>query len=73
MKSPSLPARPLQVYLLGQVELDAALTLQRRFAYDVGDEGRIGSLLLCEHPTSVTIGRSGRRLHLLPDDGELDS
>jgi lipoyl(octanoyl) transferase len=63
--------RPLQVYLLGQVELDAALTLQRRFAYDVGEEGRVGSLLLCEHPTAVTVGRSGRRLHLRPDDGEL--
>lgn len=71
MNSASLPIRPLQVYLLGEVELDALLTLQRRIAYDVGDEHRLGAIILCEHPTSVTIGRSGRRLHLQPDDQEL--
>lgn len=68
MNSASLPVRPLQVYLLGEIDLDDLLLLQRRIAYDVGDEQRLGALILCEHPTSITIGRSGRRLHLLPDD-----
>jgi lipoate-protein ligase B len=71
MNPASLPIRPLQVYLLGEVELDALLVLQRRIAYDVGEEHRLGAIVLCEHPTSVTIGRAGSRFHLLPDDQEL--
>ena len=51
----------LEVYLLGLVDFDAALFLQERFVHEVASRGdRQGILLLCEHPPTVTIGRSGR-------------
>jgi lipoyl(octanoyl) transferase len=51
--------RVLQAYLLGRVELDPVLTLQRRLIYEVGGERSNGFLLLCEHPNGVTLGREG--------------
>lgn len=58
-------------YLLGQVELDDALALQRRLVFEAGErrERRI-PVLLCEHPELITIGRAGSRgdIRLSPDD-----
>ncbi len=66
----NLPA--LQVYLLGQVTVDDALYLQRRLAYEAsGQPGRMAALLLCEHPLSVTIGRTGSRGQIAWDDDQL--
>lgn len=52
----------LAVYLLGQVEFDACLALQQRLVYESGDQ-RQGpvSVLVCEHPPLITIGRQGSR------------
>ena len=53
-------APALQAFLLGQVEFERALALQQRLvaeAHQRGD-GQI-SLLLCEHPPIITIGRGG--------------
>jgi lipoyl(octanoyl) transferase len=50
----------LQAFLLGQVDFDRVLAVQQRLveeAHQRGD-GQI-VLLLCEHPTIITIGRSG--------------
>ena len=30
-----------------------------------------GALVLCEHPPTISVGRSGSRAHILPDDDEL--
>lgn len=69
MTSPP-PDAPLEIYLLGEVTLDDCLRLQRRLVYDQG--GRTGgALILCEHPPSISIGRSGSRDHIVPDDDEL--
>src|SRR5262245_24795126 len=60
----------LQTYLLGLVEFEAALVLQRMFVYQVaGDRGR-AALLLCEHPPLITVGRQGSRghIHLEPEE-----
>ncbi len=60
----------LQVYLLGTVDLAAALHLQRRLVYDVaGDRG--GVLVICEHPHAVSIGREGSRSHVGYESTEL--
>ena len=68
---PSLP--PLEVYLLGLVPFEDAQRLQRRLVYDLGESGRGATLVLCEHPPTITVGRSGSRAHILPDDEELQS
>jgi lipoyl(octanoyl) transferase len=61
----------LQVYLLGQVDFDAALSLQRRLVYEVaGNRGSAG-LVLCEHPPLITIGRHGSWRHVLKEPAEL--
>jgi lipoyl(octanoyl) transferase len=61
---------PLEVYLLGLVDFEDAQRLQRRLVYDAGEFGG-GSLVLCEHPPTITVGRSGSRFHILADDDEL--
>ena len=71
MHSPD-DAPPLEVYLLGRIDFDAAQRLQRRLVYDLGERGG-GALVLCEHPTTLSVGRSGSRAHIRPDDEELRS
>jgi lipoyl(octanoyl) transferase len=53
----------LQVYLLGSVEFEAALSLQRRLVYQVAGNRSIAALVLCEHPPLITVGRQGSRTH----------
>jgi lipoyl(octanoyl) transferase len=61
----------LQAYMLGTVDFDAALALQRQLAYHVaGDRGR-AALILCEHPPIITVGRQGSRAHILYEPEEL--
>jgi lipoyl(octanoyl) transferase len=69
MKSPPSPP-PLQIFLLGLVDFEDAQSLQRRLVYDLGEEGG-GALILCEHPPTISIGRSGSRMHIRADDDEL--
>lgn len=61
------PHPMLAVYLLGEVPFSEVQSLQRRLAYDLGDGGG-GALVLCEHPSIITVGRSGSRAHIVPDD-----
>jgi lipoyl(octanoyl) transferase len=56
--------------MLGLVEFDDAQRLQRRLVYDLGERGG-GSLILCEHPPTISVGRSGSRSHIAADDDEL--
>lgn len=66
------PGPPLEVYLLGLVDFEDILSLQRRLVYDFGErEGT--ALILCEHPPIITIGRSGSRAHIRADEEELRS
>ncbi len=68
---PEVP--PLEIYLLGLVDFDEIQQLQRRLVYDLGDQagGGGGALILCEHPPTISVGRSGSRAHILADDEEL--
>lgn len=61
----------LQVYLLGLVNFEAALGVQKRLAYHVAGEAPAASLLLCEHFPLITIGRQGSRSHILCEPEEL--
>jgi lipoate-protein ligase B len=54
------PFPALEAFLLGTVDFDVTLGLQQRLveqAHERGD-GQV-TLLLCEHPTVITIGRGG--------------
>src|SRR5258708_23095538 len=70
MSSP--PSPPLEVYLLGLVDFEEVQQLQRRMVYDLGERGG-AALVLCEHPATISVGRSGSRNHITPDDAELRS
>ena len=61
----------LQAYLLGSLDFDAALRLQRRLHFEITGDRRQAALVLCEHPTQITIGRQGSRAHLHLEPEEL--
>jgi lipoyl(octanoyl) transferase len=64
----------LEVYLLGLLEFEEALRLQRRLVYEVsGASGKLAALVLCEHEPIITVGRRGSRSHIACDDDELDA
>jgi lipoyl(octanoyl) transferase len=64
----------LEAHLLGEVTFDTVLALQQRLVYEVsGHHGSAISLLLCEHPPVITIGRLGSRAHLRATTAELNS
>src|SRR5947208_12699338 len=63
----------LQVYMLGLVEFEAALALQRRLVYQVTGDRNTAALILCEHPPLVTVGREGSWSHLHCDPDELQA
>src|SRR5688572_7460058 len=68
-------SRPtVEAYLLGRIDFHACLTLQRRLVYETSGrrDGRI-SLILCEHPRSITVGRLGSWAHIRVDQRELES
>jgi lipoyl(octanoyl) transferase len=66
--SPQLP--PLEVYMLGLVDFAEVQQLQRRLVYELGEQGG-AVLILCEHPPTISVGRSGSRAHIVPDDETL--
>jgi lipoyl(octanoyl) transferase len=63
----------LRAYLLGTVEFDAALALQRQLAYEVAGDRSAAALVLCEHPAIITVGRQGSRAHIAFEPEELRS
>jgi lipoyl(octanoyl) transferase len=68
--SPQLP--PLEIYMLGLVDFSEVQQLQRRFIYDLGEQAG-AFLILCEHPPTISVGRSGSRAHIGPDDETLQA
>jgi lipoyl(octanoyl) transferase len=61
-----LPPRPLSAYLLGGLDFDALAALQKRLVYDVSGDRDTAALVLCDHPTGITIGREGSASHIRP-------
>jgi lipoyl(octanoyl) transferase len=62
--APGIVAPALQVYLLGTVDFEALLQLQRRLVYEVSGDRSRGVIVLCEHPPLITVGREGSREHI---------
>jgi lipoyl(octanoyl) transferase len=63
----------LQVYMLGLVEFEAALALQRRLVYQVTGDRNSAALIICEHPPLITVGREGSWSHLYCGPEELQA
>lgn len=60
----------LEVYFLGRIDFDEAMLLQRRLVYEVGESG-LAAMIMCEHDPVISVGRSGSRAHIKPDDEQL--
>ncbi|MCE9560740.1 MAG: hypothetical protein K8U57_01670 [Planctomycetes bacterium] len=67
------PTRALSAYLLGTVAFDALLAFQRRLIYDISGDRTTAALILCDHPTGITIGREGSRSHIRPNPEDLNA
>jgi lipoyl(octanoyl) transferase len=65
------PPRPLAAYLLGGLGFDSLLALQRRLVYDIAGDRDGAALVLCDHPTGITIGREGSAAHVRPNADDL--
>src|ERR1043166_7377675 len=61
----------LDAYLLGVVPFEAALRLQRQLVYGVSGDRARAAVVLCEHPTLLTVGRQGGLGGLRCDPEEL--
>jgi lipoyl(octanoyl) transferase len=61
----------LGVYLLGGLDFDSFLALQRRLIYDVSGGSGDGAVVVCDLPPGITVGRAGSRLHIRFNPDEL--
>jgi lipoyl(octanoyl) transferase len=61
----------LDVYLLGRVDFEALLSLQRRLVYEVSGRRERAALILCEHDPLISVGRQGSRAQIHFDANEL--
>lgn len=60
-------------HLLGTIALDEVLALQQRLVYEAaGHDERLATILLCEHPPVITIGRHGSRTDVRLSDATLE-
>jgi lipoyl(octanoyl) transferase len=66
-RSDPIPGK-LQAYLLGVVDFESAMLLQRRLHYDVTGNRDRAALIVCEHPPMITVGRHGSHRHMPLDD-----
>lgn len=63
-----------EVRLLGRVEIPAILALQKLMVHEVRSQRQVcASVLICEHPPSITVGTDGNLLELPVDRRELDA
>src|SRR4051812_20096641 len=61
------PPDVLQAYLLGTVDFESMMLLQRRLHYDLTGNRDQAALVICEHPPLITVGRHGSHSHLRMD------
>ncbi|MCY2989254.1 MAG: hypothetical protein NTY19_15475 [Planctomycetota bacterium] len=64
-RQPDAPEPVLAFHLLGQVSYDEALALQQHLVHDAAVSHTASvSVLFCEHPELITVGRRGSRGHV---------
>jgi lipoyl(octanoyl) transferase len=64
-------AIPLRLYLLGEIDFEAALALQHALHRQVAAERHTINLVLCEHSPIITVGREAGPGHVRWDSEEL--
>ncbi len=63
-----------EVRLLGLVDAPSVLALQKLMAHEVRQQAQVSaSILICEHPPTLTVGTEGNLLDLPADPRELES
>lgn len=64
----------VEVHLLGTIDFEAVLALQQRLVFESTgrSDGQV-TLLLCEHPPLITVGRQGSWAHLRVGPRELEA
>jgi lipoyl(octanoyl) transferase len=65
------PGHVLHAYLLGLLDYEDGLLLQRYFLHQVACEPNRTVLVLCEHPPLISVGRQGSHSHILFEEPEL--
>jgi lipoyl(octanoyl) transferase len=68
---PLTTANVLRAYLLGTVDFEATLQLQRRLHFEITGDRSQAALVLCEHPPLITVGRNGSRGQIQWEPDEL--
>lgn len=64
----------LEVHLLGLLDFGAYLALQERLIFEIsGRADRQGTLLICEFPPLITMGREASRSQLLAGEEQLNA
>ena len=61
----------LHVYALGCIDFDTFRSFQRRLQYEIAEGRQHGVLILCEHPSLISVGRQGSRSHIRVESEEL--
>lgn len=70
--SPEGPS--VELHLLGEVDFASCLALQHRLVYETsGHRDGQCTVLICEHPLGITLGRLGSRAHVQLPPRELES
>lgn len=64
------PNGHLKIYLLGLLDFDTGLTLQRRLVYETRGDRSTAALILCHHYPLITVGRQGSYSHFRVDPEE---
>jgi lipoyl(octanoyl) transferase len=54
----------LRAYVLGIVDFETTLRLQRRLHFEVCENRTQAALMLCEHPPAISVGRLGSHAHI---------
>src|SRR6266480_1234805 len=57
----------LHAYLLGQLDYEDGLRLQRHLMLQVAEQRDRAALVLCEHAPLISVGRQGSHTHILLD------
>lgn len=70
---PMIIARKLLVQRLGLIDYESALAIQKQTELAVKTGSQPDTLLLLEHPHTLTIGRRGDRASILLDDEQLNA